>query len=215
MLKGSGLEIEGAGIMHLNNQYVYDGKHLDVGALFSFSDLTKDILDIQDDIPSQIAELKKMLAETAPPEVAPSRACNNPYDCAFWEHCTANKSEYWVIQLSRIAQKKLDQLQDLGIEDIRDVPSTFPLNKIQKRTRDCTVSRSVYTAPGLTTDLRDVQYPVHFLDFETVSPAIPRYAGTHPYQTIPFQRIRENLLAYCGNDTLGMVKIREELLKRG
>jgi hypothetical protein len=42
-------------------------------------------------------------------------------------------------------------------------------------------------APELITDLRDVRYPVHFLDFETVSPAIPRYADTGPYQTIPFQ----------------------------
>ncbi|MGD2187337.1 MAG: DUF2779 domain-containing protein, partial [Desulfobacterales bacterium] len=30
-------------------------------------------------------------------------------------------------------------------------------------------------------------YPVHFLDFETIGLAIPRYAGTRPYQTIPFQ----------------------------
>jgi hypothetical protein len=28
---------------------------------------------------------------------------------------------------------------------------------------------------------------VHFLDFETMAPAIPRYRGTRPYQTIPFQ----------------------------
>ena len=33
----------------------------------------------------------------------------------------------------------------------------------------------------------DVKYPVHFLDFETFATAIPRYAGTRPYQTIPFQ----------------------------
>jgi hypothetical protein len=28
------------------------------------------------------------------------------------------------------------------------------------------------------------------------------------------ERIRKDLLAYCGHDTLGMVAIREELLKR-
>jgi len=32
-----------------------------------------------------------------------------------------------------------------------------------------------------------VEYPVHFLDFETISPAVPRFAGTRPYHTIPFQ----------------------------
>jgi len=30
-------------------------------------------------------------------------------------------------------------------------------------------------------------YPIHFLDFETFGPVLPRYAGTRPYQTIPFQ----------------------------
>ena len=36
-------------------------------------------------------------------------------------------------------------------------------------------------------DVRSLEYPVHFLDFETASPAIPRYPGTRPYQAIPFQ----------------------------
>jgi hypothetical protein len=36
-------------------------------------------------------------------------------------------------------------------------------------------------------ELKNVEYPAHFLDFETVSPAIPSYAGTSPYETIPFQ----------------------------
>ena len=33
----------------------------------------------------------------------------------------------------------------------------------------------------------DIEYPVHFLDFETFGSAIPRYSNTRPYQTIPFQ----------------------------
>ena len=41
--------------------------------------------------------------------------------------------------------------------------------------------------PGLTDELRSVEYPLHFLDFETVGPAIPRYPHTRPFQTIPFQ----------------------------
>jgi hypothetical protein len=40
---------------------------------------------------------------------------------------------------------------------------------------------------NLNNALTDVEYPVHFLDFETIMPAIPKYADTRPYQTIPFQ----------------------------
>ncbi|RLB80935.1 MAG: DUF2779 domain-containing protein [Deltaproteobacteria bacterium] len=187
VLKGSGLRIAKAGIMHLNNQYIFDGKDLDLESLFSFVDLTEEVLDIQNEIPSRIAELKEVLAGTVPPEIAPCRACNSPYSCDFWEHCTAKKPEFWVIQLSGITQKKLDQLEELGIEDIRNIPGSFPLSEIQERIRNCVASGADFIAPEITGELMDVQYPVHFLDFETISPAIPRYTGTRPYQTIPFQ----------------------------
>ena len=32
-----------------------------------------------------------------------------------------------------------------------------------------------------------LEYPIHFLDFETNNPAIPRHDGMHPYQHYPFQ----------------------------
>ena len=41
--------------------------------------------------------------------------------------------------------------------------------------------------PGVRARLDALAYPVHFLDFETFAPAIPRYPGTRPYQTLPFQ----------------------------
>lgn len=42
-------------------------------------------------------------------------------------------------------------------------------------------------SPSLRSRLREITFPVGFLDFETVSPAIPLYPGTRPYQRIPFQ----------------------------
>ena len=35
--------------------------------------------------------------------------------------------------------------------------------------------------------LRQLRYPLYFLDFETMQPAIPQYVGTRPYAQIPFQ----------------------------
>ena len=187
VLRGSRLSAAAAGIMHVNNQYVYDGEHLELESLFSFSDLTEQVIDLQDQIPLQIAELKEVLAGTLPPEILPSRVCNSPYSCEFWEYCTREKPKFWVMGLSGITQKKLDELAKSGIEDIRNIPGSFPLTRIQQRIKDCVVSGAEYITPDLATELTDVQYPVHFLDFETVSPAIPRYVGTRPYQTIPFQ----------------------------
>ena len=46
--------------------------------------------------------------------------------------------------------------------------------------------------PWFSTDLKKefqaLKYPLYFMDFETVNPAIPRYCrGMHPYDHLPFQ----------------------------
>jgi hypothetical protein len=35
--------------------------------------------------------------------------------------------------------------------------------------------------------LSSLKYPLYYLDFETISPAVPLFDGTRPYQKIPFQ----------------------------
>jgi predicted RecB family nuclease len=187
VLNGSGLTVAKAGILHVNNQYVYDGKHLELQSLFLFSELTGQVVDLQDQISTDIAHLKHMLSETDAPDIRPSRHCHNPYTCEFWEHCTRERPAFWVMDLPGITQQKLDELAALDIEDIRDIPDSFPLTTIQQRMKDCLQSGTDYISRELTDALLDVTYPVHFLDFETVSPAVPRYTGTRPYQTIPFQ----------------------------
>jgi hypothetical protein len=58
---------------------------------------------------------------------------------------------------------------------------------MQERIRRCVVRGREYISEKLQEDLLVVAYPIHFLDFETIGPAIPRYTNTRPYQTIPFQ----------------------------
>jgi Domain of unknown function(DUF2779) len=75
----------------------------------------------------------------------------------------------------------------MGIMDIRDIPGSFPLSETQERIRTCVKEDRAFGDPDLKRELEDVRYPAHFLDFETVGPAIPKYRGTRPYQAIPFQ----------------------------
>ncbi len=61
------------------------------------------------------------------------------------------------------------------------------MNVLQRRVRDCVVSDRWYVATEISSRLRRLKYPIHFLDFEAFNPALPLYEGTHPYQVIPFQ----------------------------
>jgi predicted RecB family nuclease len=142
---------------------------------------------MQPQIPGQLEELKGMLTVNGAPEIQPSRHCHKPYDCEFWDHCTKDMPEFWVYDISGIGQEKLDELADMGIQAIGDIPETFPLSQIQDRIRVSVANQQEFISDQLEAELNDVEHPVHFLDFETIGPAIPRYAGTRPYQTIPFQ----------------------------
>ena len=44
-----------------------------------------------------------------------------------------------------------------------------------------------YDIDGLKTALADLTYPLFFIDFETINPAIPRFVGMRPYDQLPFQ----------------------------
>jgi predicted RecB family nuclease len=187
VLRGSGLTIGGAGILHLNKKYLYDGKQLELEKLFTFSELMEEVISQQQELPSELAELKEMLSRANPPQILPSRHCMSPYECEFWKHCTAEMPEFWVMGLTGIRENRLNELAALGIEDIRDIPNSFPLTELQERIKICVVTREEYVASELEDELTEVEYPTHFLDFETISPAIPRYPKTRPYETIPFQ----------------------------
>jgi predicted RecB family nuclease len=187
VLKGSGLKIERVILTHLNNQYVYDGRELDLENLFTSSDLTQEAIGYQEELQEKLKGLKDMLKRSHPSEIIPSRHCYSPNLCEFWEHCTEIMPEHWIMDLSGISQRKLDKLASIGVQDIRDVPDTFPLAEIQDRIRRCVKKDGEYISSELRGELEDVEYPVHFLDFETLGLALPRYAGTKPYHKIPFQ----------------------------
>jgi predicted RecB family nuclease len=187
VLRGAGLEIDKAFLMHVNNEYVYDGKELDLNSFFISSDVTKEVVAMQESVPSMISELKAVLSDSDPPDIPPSRHCNTPYECEFYEHCTKEMPEHWIMDLSGITQRKLNELAAMGINDIRDIPSTYSLTALHQRIRTSVLENKETISEELEHELTDVEYPVHFLDFETIITAIPRYAGTRPYQTIPFQ----------------------------
>ncbi len=57
----------------------------------------------------------------------------------------------------------------------------------------------------LTSALSEIRFPAAFLDFEAVNPAVPVYAGTRPYDSVPFQWSLHIL------DSTGRVEHREFL----
>jgi hypothetical protein len=71
---------------------------------------------------------------------------------------------------------------------LQNLPCDIPVNTKQEiqlhavRNRRAQVDRD-----ALREYLDGIEYPLHFLDFETINSAIPVWDITSPYQQVPFQ----------------------------
>jgi hypothetical protein len=81
----------------------------------------------------------------------------------------------------------MEELEEMGIESIRDVPDDFDLTEIQRRAATCVQTGEPWYSPELRQVLGGLTYPLYFMDFETVNRAIPPFAGMRPYDHLPFQ----------------------------
>ena len=189
VLEGAGVPVDRAWLMHVNNTYVYDGGPYDLEQLFSLEDVTEQARAFAaDNIPDDLDRMWEALRQETEPDIETGRHCNKPYTCSFFGHCHRNEPEHPVRQLPRLGEKLWVRLRDADIEAIRDVPADFPgLNDTHWRVRDSVVTGRPFVGSDLGGALNEIAYPVSFMDFETVGPALPLYVGTRPYQTIPFQ----------------------------
>jgi hypothetical protein len=184
VLAGAGLAPARIELGHINNQFVYPGGD-DYEGLLAFADLSDKVLPLLDAVPRWLAEYRAMLAGEMP-DIRVGPQCRNPYECAFIDWCTPPQPDYPVSRLPG-GGKAVWQLLEEGIDDIRDVPPGFLTSETQEWVRRVTVAGAPELKPAAAEALRQLPWPRYYFDFETVSFAVPVWAGTRPYQALPFQ----------------------------
>jgi predicted RecB family nuclease len=128
----------------------------------------------------------KVVDKKHAPDIEPWTQCHDPYTCEFLDRCTANKLKDWIFYLPRLGEKRGELLRAKGIESIAKIPEDMGLTEKQAIIRNVYRTGRPYISSGLKSVLRPFGPPAYYLDFETMSPAIPLYPGTRPYR-LPFQ----------------------------
>ncbi|MCE5253077.1 MAG: DUF2779 domain-containing protein [Actinomycetia bacterium] len=184
---GAGLPLSGTYLLHLNRDCVYPGGSYDLEELFTLEDLSGLVEEYLPAIPGLLRQMKVMLAGDCP-EVRIGRHCENPHRCQFRGYCRGFLPEYPVTDLPRLADEVLAEFLEQGICSVLDVPLSHPrLTPSQRRVCADIQGGRLRVEPGLTAELAGLRFPVYFLDFETIMPALPLYVGTGPYQGVPVQ----------------------------
>src|ERR1035437_6584240 len=187
VISRSGLGAVSSCLLHVNRDYVLQGGSIDVRQFFRMKNLTRPVERVQPKVAIQLRAELAVLNMPKAPDLPSGRHCTAPVRCEFFDQCNTPRPADHVGYIPRIHASAVDELEEMGVESISDVPDDFELTEIQRRAATCVQKGKPWFSDELRDVLSGLKYPLYFADFETVNPAIPRFAGMRPYDQIPFQ----------------------------
>ena len=185
--EGAGLTIRKCYLMHINNQYVRNGK-IEPEKLLVTEDITEQCDELIPEIEHKLAGMLEAIREKNEPQVTIGPHCGSPYSCPLEGICWAFLPPEDNIFFLYRGGKKAYELMESGILSMADIKEDFTLNDKQNIQVLCHKKGIPHIdKKGIEDFLNTLEYPLYFLDFETISPAIPAYDNSRPYGAIPFQ----------------------------
>lgn len=177
----AGVDLGRVELMHLNGACRYP----DLSNLFIRADLSDEAAALQDAIPAMVAAIRGAL-DGPLPEVTLGPQCFSPEACPFLERCWP-RSPHHVSTLYLLKKSKALELERAGHDSVTNLPLTLKLSPIQQRQQRSVTTGQLIVEPGLASALDSWARPLVFLDFETVSFAIPRFPASRPWDQVPVQ----------------------------
>jgi hypothetical protein len=184
VIDGAGCPVDAVSIAHIDNTFIYPGGG-DYRGLFTSADVTEQVAELRAQAPSLALRCQHVLAGPVP-EIAVGKQCHDPYACPFLAYCDREAPEYPLSILGRSWRLK-EYLMLQGYRDLREVPEVAIGGGRRRRVWDATLTGRPIVDPLAAVFLQDLEYPRYYLDFETISFAVPIWAGTRPYEQLPFQ----------------------------
>ena len=184
VIREAGYAVEQTLLAHVDTKFTYAGDG-DYAGLLKAVDVTEDVETLLPEVPDWVAQCLAALAGQEPTiDIGPQ--CTDPFACPFLDHCSPPLPGYPVTDLPN-GGRIVDLLLAEGIGDVRDIPAGRLSKPLHERVRLATVTREPFLDPALADTLRALPHPRHYLDFETTQFVVPIWAGTHPYEQLPFQ----------------------------
>lgn len=177
-------DIEKIFIVYLNKEYTKVGD-INLEELFVVEDMTdfvKENLHLVEGLIEEALLVQKLESPKGLKE------CYKPKDCPCINLCHPILPEYSIYDIAMANEKTKEKLREQGILDIKDVPYDFKLSAKQKKQIEVAKQDRVYADKEMIKNyLSALSYPIHFLDYETYSWAVPRYENHKVYQFVVFQ----------------------------
>ena len=175
---GAGVDVARSELMYLNR----DCRHPAIDSLFLRADISDDIAPLTAQVPALVAQFAALLEGPLPGDSRNAK-CG---ECPFYDRCWPQE-RFSVNRFYRMKWSDKLDLERAGVTTFAEVPEGKKLSSIQRRQQESAIADTMVVEPTLRGALEEWTGPLVFLDFETVSFAIPRFPDTTPWAKIPVQ----------------------------
>ncbi len=184
---GAGLSLNKCYLMHINNQYVRKGE-IDPKKLFIQEDVTAQVLEYLSQVEDKLEEMVSVIAKRSYPRIPIGPHCSDPYDCPLTDMCWDFLPKHNPFTLYRFKSETAFSLVKKGVTDVLSFGDEISLNEKQQIQINSIRSKKPHIDKnGIKSFLNELIYPLYYLDFETIGPALPLFDDSRPYEQIPFQ----------------------------
>ena len=183
----SGLDLASSCLAHVNRNYVYTGGDIDVWRFFRIKNLTRRVERLLPKLTFQLRSELRVLVMPNPPgfqlgstALIPLRA-NSSTAAIHRSQITTSV----ICQDSMLVPPK--NWRKWVSNPSSKSPDDFPLSERQRIACTSVQTGQAWFSAELGMELESLKYPLYFMDFESVNPAIPRFSGMRPFDQLPFQ----------------------------
>lgn len=182
----AGIPLKRLELAHVDTQWTYPGGE-DYEGLLTYEDVTAEVKASLGEVESWVGEARKTLTGDEP-DIPPGPQCSDPYECPFMHYCIPPVPEgtYPLSDLPR-GGKVAKALEEEGYTDLRQVPASRLSNRQHRIVHLGARSGRRFISAVAGQELAERGWPRRYLDFESLQFAVPIWAGTRPYQQVPFQ----------------------------
>ncbi len=187
VLRRAGIEIQEACLGLINGEYKFDGIAHDPLQLFRVENFSNQESVVLPQILAWLEVAREALADGSEPFVVLDRKCWRPDKCSFQGHCLADQPKPSIYTLPQLHPSREKKLIEFGIRGVAEIEDPALLTDRQIRYWRAIREQKMSASPDLMPRLDEIKFPALFLDFEAVSPALPLFKGSRPYEIVHFQ----------------------------
>lgn len=190
VLQNLGYEVRSIFVVHVNKEFVRDGE-IKAKDLANVVDVTENVKKRIEKTRDNIQKAIELATCSEMPDPSPSHcglSCTLEWIEIYKKLRGITSGDGSIYDLYNLNATLIRQLEERGIDRLIDIPEDIDLGDKRKWQLKATKANEKFIDKGKIRDFLDkLEYPLYFLDYETLSSVVPYFDGHRPFQQVPFQ----------------------------